>query len=281
MSEENSVVTTTASTAPAGEAVAQPSILGTASTVNKPEYIQDKFWDREKGEVNVETLAKSYKELESIKGDPTKYTKLPGENSTPEEMDGFWKQLGKPEKADDYAVNVPEGLFVPDDMLKSFKEACLNNNIPKAQAEKLAEWYMGSQVEAINQWNESINATEAELKKSWGADYQKNIDGAYNTLVGLTSKEEASGMLEKYGNDVSFIKMLNKMNSMVSEDSITEPTSGMGINNNSGMIEEFNSIMKNSKNPLNSAFYNAKHPRHEEAKTRLMELKGKIDWSNA
>ena len=38
---------------------------------NKPEYISDKFWDKDRGEVNVESLGTSYNSLEKKLGQRT------------------------------------------------------------------------------------------------------------------------------------------------------------------------------------------------------------------
>ncbi len=41
-----------------------------SSKPQRPEHIPEKFWDADKGEVNVEAMAKSYSELERTKGKP-------------------------------------------------------------------------------------------------------------------------------------------------------------------------------------------------------------------
>ena len=42
-----------------------------SETTSRPEYIQEKFWNAEKGEVNIENLASSYNSLESKLGSRT------------------------------------------------------------------------------------------------------------------------------------------------------------------------------------------------------------------
>ena len=37
-----------------------------SETTSRPEYIQEKFWNAEKGEVNIENLASSYNSLEKL-----------------------------------------------------------------------------------------------------------------------------------------------------------------------------------------------------------------------
>ena len=48
-----------------------PIATETPSEVTKPEYVQDKFWDANKQEVNIENLSSSYNTLESKLGSRT------------------------------------------------------------------------------------------------------------------------------------------------------------------------------------------------------------------
>ena len=50
---------------------AAPIATEVPSEVNKPEFVQDKFWDANKQEVNIENLASSYNTLESKLGSRT------------------------------------------------------------------------------------------------------------------------------------------------------------------------------------------------------------------
>ena len=81
--------------------------------VTKPEYIQDKFWDADRKEVNLENLASSYNSLEKKLGSRTEDLskqirqdiELERLNNTPEE----------------YKINLPElpenvDVSVSDDM---------------------------------------------------------------------------------------------------------------------------------------------------------------------
>ena len=42
-----------------------------SSEVTKPEYVQDKFWNTESNQVNIENLASSYNSLEAKLGSRT------------------------------------------------------------------------------------------------------------------------------------------------------------------------------------------------------------------
>ncbi len=77
------------------------------AVASRPAHIPQKFWDAEKGEVQVEKLLSSYLALEK---------KLSQEN---EEMDqaSLLKRLGCPDTADEYDVKVPDDIFPLDPAL--------------------------------------------------------------------------------------------------------------------------------------------------------------------
>lgn len=88
-----------------------------SSEVTKPEYIQDKFWNAERNEVNLENLASSYNSLESKLGsrteDLTKQIRSDLENE---------KLKNVPEE---YKLNIPE--------LESNISLNINNEMPIVQ----------------------------------------------------------------------------------------------------------------------------------------------------
>ena len=255
------------------------SILGGASTVGKPEFVPDKFWNKDKGEANVEALSKSYKELEARLGS-TRPTVPDFDKATPEETKAFWKSLGAGEKGEDYEVNIPEGITPDEKFLTGFKEFAAANSIPKAIAGKLADWYIGQQVEEITNWNKSQEDNAKVLKNEWGGDYQKNLDGAWNALTTLNGAEVASQMLGRYGNDIGFIKMMHNINSKITEDTVREPTVNISsiASNNEEMKKEYMAIKSDKKHPLNAAYWNVQHPQRQEAVNRLSELQKNIKW---
>ena len=77
-----------------------PIATETPSEVTKPDYIQDKFWNADTKEVNIENLASSYNSLESKLGsrteDLTKQIRTDLEN----------ERLSKVPES--YKLNVPE-----------------------------------------------------------------------------------------------------------------------------------------------------------------------------
>ena len=96
---------------------AAPVATEQSSEVTKPDYIQDKFWNAERNEVNLENLASSYNSLESKLGsrteDLTKQIRTDIENE---------KLQNVPEE---YKLNIPE--------LDSNVSLEINNEMPIVQ----------------------------------------------------------------------------------------------------------------------------------------------------
>ena len=67
---------------------------------DKPEFVQDKFWDADRKEVNLENLASSYNALEKKLGSRTE------DLSKQVRQDLEQERLGK--TPEEYKVNVPE-----------------------------------------------------------------------------------------------------------------------------------------------------------------------------
>ena len=73
--------------------------------VGKPEVLPEKFWDEKTQQVRLDSLVKSYAELEK---------KLSGSMARPETEEdkiNLLGALGRPETAEEYSVNLEHGLF--------------------------------------------------------------------------------------------------------------------------------------------------------------------------
>jgi len=83
------------------------------SEVTKPDYIQDKFWDAERNEVNIENLASSYNSLESKLGsrteDLTKQIRTDLENEKLSKVPEQY-QLNVPELNDNISLDISQDM---------------------------------------------------------------------------------------------------------------------------------------------------------------------------
>lgn len=225
---------------------------------------------------SVDDLVSGYKNLEQQLGKRQSGVQLPNENSTPDEVNNFWKQLGKPEAADKYEINLPEGIDGDEGLINSFKEFAYENNIPSSLAQKLVDYQASLNAKAyeasIEQWNKKIEKTRQELKNEYGAGFERHCSNAYKALVQFAGEQQAKQMLDTYGNDASFIKMMVNVASAIGEDKVGMPTSQTGLMNVDTAKREREAILKDKNHPLNSAYWNGRDANHRNAVDELNRL---------
>ncbi len=161
----------------------------------------------------VGDLAKSYLELEGKLGNSIV---KPGENASAEEIETFYKNLGKPESADKYSI---EG-----DDAKLFREMAFKNNLTDAQAkalyQSLKEVGTSAMKNAAEQqkaaFEAQVHETQSALQKEYGKDYPVKIEmlkrgvAAYGGQS-LAAKLDKAGLLGDYEVVKMFIN-LGEMN---------------------------------------------------------------------
>lgn len=77
----------------------------------RPQDVPEKFWDAETGQLRVEALLKSYRELERRL---SQRMAPPGPDATPEELLRFRQAMGIPETPAAYAITQQHELCCPD-----------------------------------------------------------------------------------------------------------------------------------------------------------------------
>lgn len=77
----------------------------------RPEEVPEKFWDEEKGEIRLDALLKSYRELERRL---SQRLLPPAEDADPEERARFLRALGVPETPEGYEIVPKHELCGPD-----------------------------------------------------------------------------------------------------------------------------------------------------------------------
>jgi len=106
----------------------------------------------------------------------------PGEDAEEEEITAYREALGVPKDVDGYEFLLPEGVERTDQMMDSedhWANLFLDNNIPKATADALVSDFRGEIEKMMNQKAEMDDAytkqSEADMRKEWAEDYDKNI----------------------------------------------------------------------------------------------------------
>lgn len=141
-------------------------------------------------------LAKSYTELESKLGNTTQ---LPGESSTPEEVEAFFKKLGKPENADGYEI--------PEEDKMDFRKIAFENNLTSKQAKAVYEAITKFGQNAIEA---NVKAMEAEALKT-----QQALERTYGDKLPETLEIAKKGIKDfggpELGNLLNSAGLLNSL----------------------------------------------------------------------
>lgn len=141
-------------------------------------------------------LAKSYLELEGKLGSSIV---KPGENASDEEIEAFYRKLGKPETADKYSISGDEA--------KMFREMAFKNNLTDDQAKALYQSLQEVGQTALAQQKAvfavQAQETQAALKKEFGKDYPAKIELLKRGIAtyggqNMGAKLQAAGLLGDY-----------------------------------------------------------------------------------
>lgn len=151
----------------------------------------------------------------------------------PEEVSAFYQKLGAPEKADGYeGVKVAEGKSVTEGADSWFRELAHKNNLTTKQAESIwNEWsdFSTKEINQIHAQNEERDALgKQNLQKSWGADYQHNLDRAAAAANALgISAEDVDGIQAVIGFEKT-MQAFDKFARAISDPSLLDGGDGKG-----------------------------------------------------
>jgi hypothetical protein len=179
---------------------------------------------------DVSSLAKEYVNLQSVVG--RKGVVLPKEG---DEQDAarFWKELGWPEKPDEYGVNeipVPEGLPWDADFAQLMLSEMHKAHLTKEQARAVFQSYLQHDAD---RWSKHLVAQEQAagqtaqmLRKEWGIAYNQNISLAGKTFASVFGSDFpdidqvvlADG--RRLGDDPRFLKAMLVIGRKLGEDSL-------------------------------------------------------------
>jgi hypothetical protein len=219
---------------------------------------------------SVDALAKSYKHLEKTIGGNKLV--IPDKHATNEDWAEVFKQLGNPEKLEDYSITVPESEFVDKDFVESFKERAHGLGILPMQAQELLNWYNESNSKAAEQVQEQsqaqLNETMNSLKQEWGVGMNEKLTRAQMAVKELGGDDLAGFLNESgLGNNPQLIRAFAKVGDLLSEDKSVQGgrpapvTSGDLVARAKEMIGD-----------ANHAYNNPAHPNHRAAREEVKKL---------
>jgi hypothetical protein len=182
-----------------------------------PEDIRaDKAWDSFKPKDQSEftqLLAKGYHGQLSVIG--KKGLIVPDDKSTPEQRAEFYKALGRPDKPEDYATQLPQGLTedkLDKTKIAEWKKALHDDGIPKAAAEKLIGKYLSDQWAERQKQEQTIAEWETQTRQQFGQDFDKQLNFAKFAVKTFGDDELVAALDESgFGSHPKFLGMLAKI----------------------------------------------------------------------
>lgn len=163
------------------------TIEAAPSTVTRPEYIPEKFWDAQKGEPKIDQLAISYANLEKAFSSKSQAPKKPGADATPEQQAQYFAELrkftGAPEKPEDYGLKapdeLPEGVEWNADLAGKAAGIAHKYGVPPEALHELIALNNENVGAMVTKSGESVKSAHKEqfvdaLTKEWGNDAVSN-----------------------------------------------------------------------------------------------------------
>jgi|TARA_R100001530_G_scaffold11611_1_gene11099 hypothetical protein len=228
---------------------------------------------------DVEGLAKSYKELESYRGNSIK---IPEKGADSQAMDDIWDKLGRPEAADKYEYEPPAKIpkeQYNQEVEKSFLEQAHTKGFTKDQAHFVLDYYNNMAFDAVadidNVKSKNIADNTNELKKDWGRAYDQNISIAARAFDQFASDRDREYFANSgLDSDPSLIRLFHKVGAQMTEGKFTGEVKAQGITSPEIAREEVKSIRADTSHPLHAAYHDANDPKHNEAIMEMERLYG-------
>lgn len=210
----------------------------------------------------LEDMAKGYVHAQKLVG-RDKVT-IPKEDATEDEIENFWRKVGKPESPEKYDLSETQNLDT--EFLDDFKKAAHEANVLPSQAEKLIKWYDLKAKEELEKSNATAESQRKEafdrLQKEWGQDFDQNrlkAKQGYDQFVTPSLHDE----LKQKGltKDPTFLKVMYEVGKSLKEGSFRgEAVANIGLTPEMAQ-EKLNNILSDPKHP----YMNSRDPRHDKA----------------
>lgn len=227
-------------------------------------------------------LGKVFKSLVSaqsmIGGD--KFVVPKGANDNPEVWNKVFEVLGRPKDPESYSFGKdykpsedPAGKEVEGKWRKFAHEKGFN----QAQFEATNAFLNGlaseNQAKIVAAYKQRHEAAVESLKKEWGDKFDANVATANKVVKAFGGPPaEVKAFLDRYKNEPVMVRILSAIGGRMDESALIagdKPDHDMGPADARSKRAD---IMTNKENPLNAAWKNKRHPRHQEAMDEVARL---------
>jgi hypothetical protein len=214
-----------------------------------------------------------WQEFEQRIANTGKFVSRP-DSTDPEAMNKFYTQLGRPESAEDYKVQIAEEVrpYVDDNMYKNYTHVAHTAGLNNEQAQVLLDF----EVQRMNQQAEHTMQVKAQaeqnLRQNWGAEYDTRLAGA-KSAIGIYSEKYPDAVNELLngpaGNNPALIAMLSELGDSLRESGHAgasgTPQYGMSSDDAKDKIQE---IKDNKSHP----YWSSHDPGHSAAVDKMKTL---------
>lgn len=223
---------------------------------------------------STEDAVKAYVNLEKTLGN--KRLAIPTKESTPEEWESVYNELGRPKTPNDYELpkieNAPEGLF-DQNRVNGFRDIAHKAGLNNSQFNALVSSYMEGEVNTYNRYQKALEEQKqegiAKLRAEQGAnydkymlDYQRIIDTFGNKSPEFIEEAKSSGLI----NNPAFIKFVGGISEQLTSSTLTNTSNKIVTQKEA--LDEITKMDSDMNNPL----YIKEHPQHKNAVERRQYL---------
>ena len=255
------------------EAVTSDNLIDTAAEVKEDtwqtQYLSEDLQSNDTLSKfkDVGSLGNSYVELQKLVGSRVK---VPTGDSTEEDINSFYNQIGRPESPEKYSIDLPSDSY-PQEVIQSFLKEAHASGLTNKQAQAAINFY--NTIETDGQINSDAAMQQAKvdaesaLKKEWGpTEYAKEL-AVSRRAFNRFADDDLKAFVNETGvtNNVAMIKFLNRIGKAFSE-----PDMG-GAGKDSGSIDgdsakiEISAMLKDKTHKYNEALFDNTHPKTGEA----------------
>ena len=176
----------------------------------------------EKGLKEPADLAQSYYNLTRLHGNNPNVVEMPGEGATDEQMGAFYKTLGRPDTAEDYSINVPDGAATDDSFMNAFKGVAHTAGMSQNAVEQVTNFWHEYNAQAGNQavQQQQVQADNDmnELKNEWGAAYDQNFNYGVQAVNKFGVSDDVLSGLEQVLGTGQTVKFFSQIGAALGED---------------------------------------------------------------
>lgn len=247
-----------------------PSTSWEAVKSEIPEEFQgEKMWENI---TDTSTLLKNYAHAQKRMGSSIS---IPGENSSPEEIQELYGKLGRPESAAEYGIEfpeLPEGTMWDEEAKNGFLNAAHSAGLNKSQVEGILGWYGDYSKDVDMAGSQGIEKATQELKKTWGERFDANI-GLTQRAVAKLGGVELQAVLDStgLGNHPDIIRAFHRAGKMMEEHGYVQGEI-QGVTNREAAKAEIASIYSDANHPFHHGMAHDPRPIDRAAQDRMRQL---------